>query len=1184
MRKFTRMLQVLLLVAITQNVFGQLSGTYSIGASGIVAGETGNYATFAAAITALNSSGVNGPCTFYFSESKTYTEAADVALGCTGTSSTNTITFKPYTGVSCILNFANTGASITIDGHFVIGAANAAGALPGILIPTSYVIIDGSNSVGGTSKDLTIQDVAAAVQRSIFRIYGNNDNITIKNCIINCNSTSASTIAPINVTNYFNASNFTPDNLTIQNNTLTSTGGNGGIGITLSNSGSTTVGNTGIVFQKNIISAKGTRPISFNNVADGTIADNTISMDNQLGAGGGAGIYLANTLTAAAGTFNVYNNTFTKIATLNNTAGASNGIIAIDNELGTLKIVNIYNNVIRGFQTTAAVSNSKIYGIRHIGASTSNVYNNSIYLPDLTNMTTFGSSLIAGIAFATAATTEAAPSGTMIAKNNIIFMDESSMKVWAIRRVGTGGSFTSDNNDFFVNTGNAAGNVGFYNATDYKTLNQWSTISSQDVSSISSNPNYTSATDLTPTTGNDLIGTNLGTVTTDILNNARLNPPTMGAYELSAASTPGIWSQTAANQLWSDPGNWRDGNVPSAGNSIYIPPTASNMPMLAASASIGRLLNNGVLTISGSNTLSVAGNLFNNGQITATNSTLILNGTTAQTVTLGGTSGFINVQDFTLSNAQGATINRTLGIGKVNVTGTVSFGNVNGATLATGGYLFLKSNLIATGRIADLTNAGANTGNAITGNVTLERVIPGGLRAFRFLSHPFNASLNLSVLTSQIDITGNTAGLSSNPGLGNECAGCTQSGSNAPSSYSYNTAASTGAGADGWQAYTSVTAGTWAQNQGIRVLIRGGFKGTGLDGTTPTPADVVIATSGALTDNGGSAIINLVNAGSNYNFVGNPFASQVDLNLTSRSNVGTNFWTWDPYAGGGSTKGAYVNTPFASSYILPSSSAFFVQATGAAPSITFPQTSKVSSSAAALFRTSQSAFGKNSIQLKLTTNAINWDRLLIFLDAKSNASRDENDGDKMYNPAVSFYTLSSDNKALSIDSRKINTNEIIPLGIINSANNNYTITAADFDVEAGTEVWLNDKFLGTSTKLGYGTTYNFSTTTNAASQGNGRFELAFKSLPQLTLLATTFSVKLSPNPTADVVKVSFTNATKANTTITILNVDGKIVKTVEAGNVQSGQIDINVKGFAKGNYFVTLSNGTEKQTEKLIVQ
>jgi hypothetical protein len=49
-----------------------------------------------------------------------------------------------------------------------------------------------------------------------------------------------------------------------------------------------------------------------------------------------AGIYLYYRFYTP-GTYNIHNNTFTKLATLNNVAGASNGIIAIDNALTSPK-------------------------------------------------------------------------------------------------------------------------------------------------------------------------------------------------------------------------------------------------------------------------------------------------------------------------------------------------------------------------------------------------------------------------------------------------------------------------------------------------------------------------------------------------------------------------------------------------------------------------------------------------------------------------------------------------------------------------------------------------------------------------------------------------------------------------------------------------------------------------------
>jgi hypothetical protein len=67
-------------------------------------------------------------------------------------------------------------------------------------------------------------------------------------------------------------------------------------------------------------------------------------------------------------------------------------------------------------------------------------------------------------------------------------------------------------------------------------------------------------------------------------------------------------------------------------------------------------------------------------------------------------------------------------------------------------------------------------------------------------------------------------------------------------------------------------------------------------------------------------------------------------------------------------------------------------------------------------------------------------------------------------------------------------------------------------------------------------------------------------------------------------KVSFSNETTAPTVITLTNATGEKVKTVNAGNVQTGEVNINVKDLAKGIYYVTIDNGRERKTEKLQVQ
>ncbi|MEJ2005229.1 MAG: hypothetical protein P8X57_09760 [Cyclobacteriaceae bacterium] len=93
-----------------QQVFAQLSGTYTIGGGG-------DYASINAAVAALDASGVSGPVTFNIS-SGTYTEQVTIPA-ISGASSTNTITFTSASGNPADVNWEFNGindAVIWLDG------------------------------------------------------------------------------------------------------------------------------------------------------------------------------------------------------------------------------------------------------------------------------------------------------------------------------------------------------------------------------------------------------------------------------------------------------------------------------------------------------------------------------------------------------------------------------------------------------------------------------------------------------------------------------------------------------------------------------------------------------------------------------------------------------------------------------------------------------------------------------------------------------------------------------------------------------------------------------------------------------------------------------------------------------------------------------------------------------------
>ncbi len=480
---------------------------------------------------------------------------------------------------------------------------------------------------------------------------------------------------------------------------------------------------------------------------------------------------------------------------------------------------------------------------------------------------------------------------------------------------------------------------------------------------------------------------------------------------------------------------------------------------------------------------------FTAGNFNIGNNTLTLNGTVSggsasraitsggnANISIGGTgalgSVFFDQTNTTTNLLNNLTLARTTSgtatLGNaVGVKGTVS---LTDGTLNTGGFLTLRSTAGGTGRIAAITGTGA-----VSGNVTLQTFVAGGRRAFRFLSHPFNAATNVAQLKDNIFVTGAdgfTNGFDSTL-LQN------------PSAFWFNDAA---AAPGAWTAFTHATTdNNWKQFGGARVLVRGDrTQTTSLTTTGVTPNDVTLDVSGVL--NTGDANINLTNA-NNYHFVGNPYPSPVDIGtvINGAADIGTQYWLWDPRA---STKGAYVTkTVGGGAYSIPSGSAFFVQPT-AGTTLAFTEANKTASASGpeAYFRTT----AQDMFEIKMLYNNYPSDNMFVRHNAAASAATELTDGKKLMNSDMNMYTLSTTPDKLSLDSRPIAVNTIIPMGFTtNELTASYAFVITDNGL-TGMDVYLKDKFLNIEQKMLVNTPYNFTVSTNPASQGEARFELVFR--------------------------------------------------------------------------------------------
>lgn len=409
-----------------------------------------------------------------------------------------TITIKPATGVTATVTFTQT-TDPTVSGHFVIGVTSLTNL--DAVAPTHNVIIDGSNS-GGTTKDLTFQNSNASIANArVIRVFGNSDNVVIKNCIIKNRSTASSATYAVDYTTRQTAGGPSiPDNGLIDNCTIESISAGAAQGIQFGVSGTIPAGNaqTGMTVQNCIITAR-SRGIFLNQNAGAIIRNNIIRINQISGGFSSVGIFHNSSNGTTGWTMEIYNNILDQLATANTTAG-NYGITAMElsggaasPNVGTYKV---YNNMICGFSYPSGSAVDQLYrGIRTGSASVYlDIYNNSIYMPhfDVVSGATAGNA--GAIILVSASNTLACN-----VKNNMICIKQAN-GIGILKGTNTG--FSSDYNNVYASSSTIFGRLG---STNYNTLSDWQSGTGQDANSTDKDPTVAQP----PYSGKWVSGTNL---------------------------------------------------------------------------------------------------------------------------------------------------------------------------------------------------------------------------------------------------------------------------------------------------------------------------------------------------------------------------------------------------------------------------------------------------------------------------------------------------------------------------------------------------------------------------------------------------------------------------------------------------------------------------------------------------
>ncbi len=627
----------------------------------------------------------------------------------------------------------------------------------------------------------------------------------------------------------------------------------------------------------------------------------------------------------------------------------------------------------------------------------------------------------------------------------------------------------------------------------------------------------------------------------------------------------GLWTG-ASNTDWNNPQNWCLQKIPDTITSVLINSATTRFPEITGLAKCKDLwLAAGAgLNISGS--LQISGQIkAGMNSINAGNGTIHFTGNQIQQI---NASLFEknSLHTLILENPQGLEMNDSLFI--------------SGELVLRKGILKTQDQLVL--RNGASIPAAAN-GTGINGKVSIEHLWPGGKRVFRLTGHPFQENFPLSILTPYLDITGEK-------GAAN---GFTTTASNASSAFRLNSTMATDInGIDtGWQPFTNTNGlneNLWKTGNGIKLFFRGS-KGQGLDGKpagngmngTYYPQPVSIRLTGNLRTGDQEIPLTAGDPGA-YHLIANPYPCNINIaNITRSHAVGNICWIWEENQG---KQGGYTAYPMRDKYILPPFSAFIVKNNSStAASLFFSENTKCSDCTISEFpvpRLDDIFY----IDLRLETDSIFQDRILLLATDSARNGFDRNDGEKLLNPDVNFYTLGSDGKMLSIDARPLNNMSIIPLGIQPGSQGNFRFRVAKAVLPVSNSLQLHDKFLKKWMPLVTDSTYSFHTTNDTITFGNNRFEIATPVITDSLSSKQKIAVKVFPVPAHDRLRVHFKAEKKAMTFLIITGMNGIPYQTQNEGKLKEADLTADISRLLPGVYNLTIKCGDETGTVQFIKQ
>lgn len=582
-----------------------------------------------------------------------------------------------------------------------------------------------------------------------------------------------------------------------------------------------------------------------------------------------------------------------------------------------------------------------------------------------------------------------------------------------------------------------------------------------------------------------------------------------GPYNFNNVSITGILNAPTTMSVagnWSNSGTFNRGlasnNVTFNGTTSFTGPGTTTFSSITITG-----------TLNSSATLRVAGNFTNNGTFVAGTGTLLLNGSSVQSIAGSTATTFNNLTVTNTANPLSVQVQSNQ-----NMRGilTLSANTIFDADGSGNTSIFTLLSSADDPSVTDAAIAELPSGAQVTGNVTVQRYmsIEGGSnspafnngRIYRYISSPV-ASAPVSQIQVFNPVTGTFTGSST-------CTGCTTT----QSMFLYNESVITdtnGSGTpdlnDGYEDFPStVNSETLATGRGYAMFVWGNVPPVSTAGNALWSVRNAInsgtidfvATAGASFTAGNGM------ANDGWNLVGNPYPSTIDWDAASgwtktgltntiyMKDNGALAGTYASYVGGvGGTNGG--------SRYIPIGQAFWVKATSA-PTFQATEAVKAPGNTTTFFRTSP----PSDLMRVTLRSGLKRDEILIYFEEDATEEFDGNgDAYKLENDIFNLSTVTPLGDKLAINGLPmLECSKVLKLNITDVSTGAYQLDFTEFEsFITPVNIFLLDKKTGENIDVKENPSYEFEVTAEESSYKD-RFELNITNLtidPTLLISSTT---------------------------------------------------------------------------------